>query len=69
MLTPELFCDLLKIAHKEFQITLDGDEEWHDRTRIQANRRPTFEVIWNHLLSYKQVSEPFAITLRLHVHE
>lgn len=68
LLTPELFTYLLGISHRSFQITLDGDEEWHDRTRIQPNRAATFSRIWSNLLSYKEVKEHFNITLRLHVH-
>ena len=68
LLTPDLFKSLLAISHREYQITLDGDEEWHDKTRLLANRRPTFERIWSHLLAYKQIEGNFAITLRLHVH-
>ncbi len=68
LLTCDLFCRLLEIDHNEFQITLDGDEEWHDQTRIQANRRGTFSVIWKNILSCKRVEGHFAITLRLHVH-
>lgn len=68
LLSPELFKRLISIAHRDFQITLDGDEEWHDKTRILANRRPTFAKIWANLLSCKKAQGNFQITLRLHIH-
>lgn len=68
LLTPELFKEMLGISHRSYQITLDGDEEWHDKTRILANRKPTFERIWSHLVAYKSIEGSFSVTLRLHVH-
>lgn len=64
----DLFKSLLRISHVDYQITLDGDEEWHNKTRVLANRKPTFDVIWSNLVSYKRARENFSITLRLHVH-
>lgn len=69
LLRPELFEALLSIGHREYQITLDGDEEWHDKTRVLANRRPTFQQIWSNLQSCQVSSGDFSISLRLHVHQ
>lgn len=69
LLTEPLLIDLLKIAHSQYQITLDGDEEWHDKTRVLANRKPTFEKIWSNLLSYRNIDARFDIVLRLHLHQ
>lgn len=69
LLTPELLESLVRIGHREYQITLDGDEEWHDKTRVLANRKPTFERIWSHLIAYREVAGNFSICLRLHVHK
>lgn len=60
---------LISINHLNFQITLDGDEEWHNKTRIQANSKPTFDRIWNNLLLFKDIEQPFEVNLRLHVHK
>ena len=68
LLEPELFKSLVQISHRQYQITLDGDEEWHDKTRILANRKPTFQKIWSNLLAVKLCDGDFNITLRLHVH-
>lgn len=40
-----LLGELDKINHRTYQITLDGDEEFHDRTRVLANGRGTFKKI------------------------
>jgi uncharacterized protein len=60
---------LIALNQRDYQITLDGDEEWHNQTRIQPNRKPTFERIWNNLVGYKEIEEQFHVTLRLHVHQ
>lgn len=68
LLTSELFERFKNISHNEYQITLDGDEEWHDKTRVTANRGATFQTIWSNLISFRQVAGYFKIILRLHVH-
>ena len=68
LLDADSFRRFLDISHNEFQITLDGDEEWHDKTRLLANRRATFKTIWSNLESYRKVEGKYRITLRLHIH-
>lgn len=68
LLAPELFNELISIGHNDYQITLDGDEEWHDKTRVLANRRPTFQRIWSNLETCRSAPGKFSIMLRLHVH-
>ncbi|WP_312709566.1 hypothetical protein [Stenotrophomonas sp.] len=63
-----MFEDLVAIRHNNYQITLDGDAEWHDRTRLLANKSGTFDVIWNNLVQMQGLQQDFRITLRLHVH-
>lgn len=67
-LSPQIFSQLLDIGHTDYQITLDGDEEWHDKTRVLANSQGTFAKIWHNLTMYRQEKQHFSITLRLHVH-
>ncbi|MCC5084790.1 radical SAM protein [Xanthomonas campestris] len=68
-LTAKLLEELLEISHSEYQITLDGDREWHDKTRITAKKEGTFEKIWKNLVSYKELPFNFDISLRLHLHQ
>lgn len=69
LLTPDLLQYLVGIQHVNYQITLDGDEEWHDRTRVLANRKPTFSHIWSNLSLYHEINGDFSISLRLHIHK
>ncbi|MDH5822262.1 radical SAM protein [Luteimonas sp. RD2P54] len=64
----DLLSSLCAIRHSSYQITLDGDAEWHDKTRLLANRNGTFDRIWSNLLSYRSLEERFSISLRLHLH-
>lgn len=68
LLTPDLFKSFQLISHNEYQITLDGDAEWHDQTRVMANKGPTFDRIWSNLSAFKRIDGYFKIRLRLHVH-
>lgn len=52
---------------KNFQITLDGPKEFHDRTRVQANSRGTYDVIHENLRSLRDSSLDISIELRLHL--
>ena len=51
-----------------YQITIDGEENDHNRTRILANGGPTFSRILKNLVSIKRSALPVTITLRMHVH-
>lgn len=69
LLDSETFDQLIRLDQTHYQITLDGDEEWHDKTRTQANRRPTFQTIWNNLEACARSDRDFHVSLRLHLHE
>lgn len=58
---------LCELSVTQFQITLDGPETIHDRTRVLANGQGTFQRIWKNLTQAKASSLPFKITLRLHL--
>lgn len=48
LLTDEVREELLKIPLKfkpNFQITIDGDREHHDKTKFMANGKPTYDLI------------------------
>lgn len=59
-----MLCDL---RVREFQITLDGPEEFHNKTRLLANGQGTFRRIMGNLLQAKSTSLSFAVTLRIHL--
>lgn len=71
LLTPELFRSLLDGEVRRFQITLDGPQEVHDRTRRRADGHGTFDRIWANLLALAEqaASQPkpkFHVILRVH---
>lgn len=59
---------LAKSRTGHFQVSLDGDAEAHNQTRVKANGQPTFEEIWKNIVAWKSSTADFAITLRVHVH-
>lgn len=54
LLTPEVFKELYKYRVFEYQVTLDGLSETHDKSRFLANGKPTFDVIINNLKAIKE---------------
>lgn len=67
LLSAPLFDNLAALYERlQLHITLDGDSEQHDKTRISANGRGTFAVIWKNLLMMKATPHAFQVDLRLH---
>ncbi|EHV9721001.1 radical SAM protein [Vibrio parahaemolyticus] len=67
-LTRETARKLIKLNVKTFQITLDGKESDHNKTRIGKNGFPTFKKIWHNLIDLKTIDDDFLVILRVHVH-
>ena len=55
LLTPEVFERLYKSYVRIFQITLDGEEDNHDRYRVLVDGTKTFQTIYNNLLAIKRL--------------
>lgn len=49
------------------QITLDGNRNSHDLRRHMADGTPTFDVIWNNILSLKEYAGKIKVKLRVNV--
>jgi uncharacterized protein len=58
---------LSELYVKEFQITLDGDEDIHDQRRINLGKMGTFTIIWNNIKSLINSNIPLKIYLRIHL--
>lgn len=58
---------LVDLGVSEYQITLDGPREWHDRKRVRSGGQGTFDRIWGNLCSAREVSGEFTIVVRVHV--
>jgi uncharacterized protein len=66
LLAPALFERMVGLGVNQFQISFDGPREWHDRKRILAGGKGTFERIWSNLLAARESGREFAITVRVH---
>ena len=67
LLDSQTLRELIKLKVGHFQITLDGPEEHHDKSRVRVNGNGTFDSIWQNLISAKNSNEEFEILLRLHI--
>lgn len=68
-LTPALLEELVGLGQTYFQITLDGWKDAHDTTRLRADGKGTFDVIWRNLLAARDTTSAFNIAIRIHVTE
>lgn len=58
---------LLDLGVSRYQISFDGPPEWHDRKRVLAGGRGTFDRIWSNLSTLRALDRDFTITIRVHV--
>jgi uncharacterized protein len=49
-----------------YQISLDGPQAIHDKTRIKANGKGTFTTIWSNLLALRKSTLDIKLMLRVH---
>lgn len=63
------FDRLIELDVRDYQISIDGDEDEHDKTRKLISGRATFSRIWANLLAMRGNQETFRVTLRLHIHQ
>jgi uncharacterized protein len=66
-LTRSRFSELTALGIMNFQITLDGPREIHDKFRVKVNGKGTYDRIWENLLAMRDSTEKFRVTLRLHI--
>jgi uncharacterized protein len=67
LLSEELFPELVGAGVTQFNISLDGLGDVHDRSRHLAGGKPTFARIWRNLVSIRDSGEPARIVLELHM--
>jgi uncharacterized protein len=67
-LTPQLIDDLIEAGVNHFQITLDGDEQNHNRQRRTVKGDPTFQRIVQSLRAMAAQPKRFHCLLRCNVH-
>lgn len=67
LLEPAMLESLLKLKVVDYQISLDGDEVGHNKTRLLANGQGSYKKIVENLLFAKGLTYQFKILLRIHV--
>ncbi|WP_456412832.1 radical SAM protein [Oceanithermus profundus] len=67
LLTPDRFEELHGLGLRNYQVTLDGSEEEHDRKRIGKGGFRTFGVIWNNLEFMKDSRFDYVVTIRVNI--
>ena len=67
LLTTDLIKQFSDANHLDYQITLDGDRDTHNTTRVLANGKGTFDQIWTNLLNAARTDVAFQIKLRIHI--
>ncbi len=50
----------------QYQISLDGPREIHDKSRLRADGKSTFDKIWNNLLAIRDSHLDLNVNLRIH---
>jgi len=66
-LTIPVFRKLVGFGVCHYQISFDGPKELHNRKRVLANGRGTFDRIWNNLVNLKNTNEHFNVHVSLHL--
>ena len=66
LLDEEYFSRLVATGIKEYQISIDGPKQLHNKTRILANGEGTFEQITKNIDSALKTDLDFKIILRVH---
>ena len=69
LLDQERFQTLVNYGVTAFQISLDGDEEEHNRTRRRANGAGSFARIIENLSHMHETDRDFSVMLRIHYHQ
>ncbi len=65
LLGPSRFARLTELGCTDYQITLDGPAETHDRRRISAGGGGSFQRIWKNLMAMRESDASFRVVLRL----
>lgn len=67
LLTRPVMERLATLGVRRYQVTFDGPREHHDRKRVLAGGRGTFDRIWGNLQALKASESAFSIMVRVHV--
>lgn len=65
-LNAEMAKNLTSMGLNRFQVTLDGTKDCHDKTRLLASGKGSFDQIWGNITSLLNSSYVFELLLRVH---
>jgi uncharacterized protein len=67
LLSKERARRMLDVGVTEYQVSLDGERQEHDATRVRRNGAGSFDAIWANLSDLRETDWSFLVTLRLHL--
>lgn len=67
LLDVETLTELVALEQKHFQISIDGDKDMHDTTRLTRRGEGSFDLVFGNLLAASKTELDFNITVRVHV--
>jgi uncharacterized protein len=65
-LTKQVAEELINSGISQYQISLDGNGQLHDTTRVLSNGKGSFDVIMSNLLALKEIEAEFTVLIRIH---
>jgi uncharacterized protein len=66
LLTRQVAEELISSGISRYQISLDGDSQLHDMTRVLSTGKGSFEVIMSNLLALREIEAEFTVLIRIH---
>lgn len=58
---------LNELGVTDFQISLDGPRDVHNKTRLRIDKSGSFDQIWENLIALRNSSLVFNVTIRVHI--
>lgn len=68
LLTEPVLEQLVDVGVRRFQVTLDGQREAHDQTRVAPSGAGSFDQVWRNLMSIRRGGQPVEVMIRVHLH-
>jgi uncharacterized protein len=67
LLTRERLDALTALRVNRYQVSFDGDKEYHDRMRLRVDGKGTFDQLWDRLEEARLSTSSFRMDIRVHV--
>lgn len=67
LLSPDVLKELVDLNQTFYQVSIDGDEAQHNKTRVRADGAGTFDAIWKNMCNARSVDRDFVIQFRVHM--